>query len=204
MKKILFTILTITILTTSYAQVNFGIRGGLNLSDYSHLDSDKKTDFYFGVLLSVKLGDLYTLQPEFTYSKEGTKLNGNYNRINSNTIDAAFFSASVINKFNVVDRVHIAFGPYFDIRMDEYVDYNNRNDNNYYYDSATNAVDIGFIIGMGYDITESLTLDARFKYGFIDTFNVERLDSNSQYYDYSSHKNQVIQIGISYKFNVKK
>jgi len=203
MKKILFTILTVAILTTSYAQVNFGVRGGLNLSDYSNLNSDKKTDLYFGVLLSVKLGDLYTLQPEFTYSKEGTKLKGNYNRINSNTINADFFSVSVINKFNIANKVHVAFGPYFDIRMDESVDYNSNN-NNYYYDAATNAVDIGFIVGMGFDVTKSLTLDARFKYGFIDTFNVERLDSNNQYDTYSPHKNQVIQLGISYKFNLKK
>lgn len=203
MKKIIFTILTVAILTTSYAQVNFGIRGGLNLSDYSNLDSDKKTDLYFGVLLSIKLGDLYTLQPELIYSKEGVKLKGEYNRINSNTITANFFSLAMINKFSVANKAHIVVGPYFDIRMDENVDYNNNN-NNYYYDSATNGVDIGFIVGLGFDVTKNLTLEARFKQGFIDTFNVDRLDSNNRYNNLNSHKNQVIQLGIAYKFNLRK
>ncbi len=206
MKKIFLTIVTLTVLTTSYAQVNFGLRGGLNLSDYSNLQSDKKTDLYFGALLSVKLGDLYTLQPELTYSKEGTKLKGNYDKIKSNTISADFFSVAIINKFNVADRAHILFGPYLDIRMSENVDFINNDNNNYYnyYESVTNAVDIGFIGGIGFEVSKSLTIEARFKQGFIDTFDLGRVDASNQYYNYNSHKNQVIQLGIAYKFNLKK
>ncbi len=205
MKKIIFTIFTLAIITTSYAQVNFGLRGGLNLSDYSNLESDKKTDLYFGAFLSLKLGDLYTLQPELTYSKEGTKLNGNYDRLQSNTIKANFFSAAIINKFNIAKRAHVVIGPYLDIRMSENIDYRNFNDNNYYYESVTNGADIGFIAGFGFDVTDSFTIEARYKQGFIDTFDVNYLDGyNNRYNNYNSHLNQVIQVGIAYKFKLRK
>lgn len=205
MKKIIFTILTLAIITTSYAQVNFGLRGGLNLSDYSNLESDKKTDLYFGAFLSVKLGNLYTLQPELTYSKEGTKLKGIYGRLRSNTIEANFFSVAVINKFNVAKRAHVVIGPYLDIRMSENIEYAYIADDYSYYESVTNGADIGFIFGLGFDITDSFTIEARYKQGFIDTFDLDYLDGyNNGYNNYNSHLNQVIQLGIAYKFKLRK
>ena len=209
MKKLIITAIILATVTNSFAQFNFGIRGGMNLADYSNLtDSSKKADYYVGAIFSIQLGDLYTLQPEFTYSKQGTKLNGTYADLKSNKISVNYFSIDVANKFNIAKNVHFLIGPYFDIVMDKDIKYIHPTQDgyDYYYRYDTTGVDLGFIFGFGFDVTKNLTLEARYKQGFIGVIdNVENNNSDgSYYYDEDPHLNKVIQLGLTYKFDLVK
>ena len=207
MKKIVLTAILLATASITFAQFNFGIRGGLNLSDYSNLDnSSKKTDYYVGAILSIKFGDFYTLQPEFTYSKQGTKLNGTQPYLASNTIGVNYFSVDVANKLAIGNNVHFIIGPYFDIVMDKDIKEIRNADDYYYYRYETTGVDLGFIFGLGFDVTNNLTIEARYKQGFIGV--IDYLENNntdsSYYYDEDPHLNKVFQVGITYKFELMK
>jgi hypothetical protein len=208
MKKLFLTAILIATVTTTFAQINFGLRGGINLADYTNLeDSSLKADYYIGALLSIKTGSLYTLQPEFTYSKQGTKLNGTYADLQSNTISVNYFSLTVANKFSIANNAHFIIGPYFDIVMDRDIQYTRPiQDDYYYYDRYdTVGVDLGFFFGFGFDVTKNITLEARYKQGFIGIIDgVDRGSSSEYYYDEDPHLNKVIQLGISYKFDLLK
>ncbi len=56
-----------------YAQkrVSPGIRAGVNVTTLSNINADFKTDFYAGGILSLHLGQRYTLQPELVYTRQG-------------------------------------------------------------------------------------------------------------------------------------
>ena len=208
MKKLIITAIILATVTTSFAQFNFGLRGGMNLADYSNLnDSSKKADYYVGAIFSIQLGNLYTLQPEFTYSKQGTKLNGTHPDLKSNTLSVNYFSIDVANKFKIAKNAHFLIGPYFDIVMDKDIQYIRpaQDDYNYYYRYDTTGVDLGFIFGFGFDVTKNLTLEARYKQGFIGVIdNIENNNSDgSYYYDEDPHLNKVIQLGLTYKFDLK-
>ena len=208
MKKLIITAIILATVSTTFAQFNFGLRGGMNLADYSNLeDSSKKSDYYVGIIFSIKTGNLYTLQPEFTYSKQGTKLNGTYTNLKSNTISVNYFSVDVANKFKIANNAHFIIGPYFDIVMDKDIKYTPQSQEDYYYYDSyyTTGVDLGFIVGFGFDVTKNLTLEARYKQGFIGVIdNIERNHTDSTYYDEDPHLNKVIQLGITYKFDLLK
>ena len=208
MKKLIITAIILATFSTTFAQFNFGLRGGMNLADYSNLeDSSKKADYYVGAIFSIQLGNLYTLQPEFTYSKQGTKLNGTYSDLRSNTISVNYFSIDIANKFKVAKNAHFIIGPYFDIVMDKDIKYAPPSQDDYYYDRYyVTEADLGFMVGFGFDVTKNLTLEARYKQGFIGVIDeIERyyLDGTS-YYDEDPHLNKVIQLGITYKFDLLK
>jgi len=207
MKKLFLTAIIIATVTTTFAQVNFGLRGGVNLADYTNLDdSNKKADYYIGALLSIKTGSLYTLQPEFTYSKQGTKLNGTYADLRSNTISVNYFSLAVANKFSIANKAHFIIGPYFDIVMDKDIQYiRSIDDYSYYNRYDTVGVDLGFFFGFGFDVAKNLTLEARYKQGFVGIIDdIDRSSSSDYYYDEDPHLSKVIQLGITYKFDLLK
>jgi hypothetical protein len=192
MKKVTIILLLIISFTISAnAQVNFGVRAGANLADYTNINSDTRTDFYLGLMLSIKTGKIYTLQPEMTYSKQGTELKGAY----TNTIKADYFSVGVMNKFYVADKFHFVIGPFFDICMDESSDFV-VNDDIYYDDSFVSAIDLGLKFGAGFDVTNNLTIEARVKQGFFNSFSADG------YFDLDddNSKTRVYQFGLSYRF----
>lgn len=202
MKKSILTAIILTTVTSTFAQFNFGLRGGVNLANYSNLEkSSKKADYYVGAMLSIKLGDFYTLQPEFTYSRQGTKLDkGIYVNLNSDNLNVSYFSIAVANKFSAANKVHFIIGPYFDIVMDKNVRFK-QSDEYYIYSDEVTPVDIGAMFGLGFDINKNLTFEARYKQGFIGAIDNLQTDDNS-YYNDSSHLNKVFQFGITYKFDM--
>ena len=77
MKKSILLILLVTLTAiTAKGQskkFNFGVRGGLNYSNISGLNSHYKTAFYAGVYGSMAFTEHYALQPELTISQQGTE-----------------------------------------------------------------------------------------------------------------------------------
>ena len=111
MKKVaIATLLCFFGLTQVNAQVSFkpGLRAGLNLSHFKQTDdSDEdfksKSDFYIGGFGELKLTKYYTLQPEITYSRQGSKYEYRGSS-NSTTFDATYLSFAVVNKFTFNTR----------------------------------------------------------------------------------------------------
>ena len=90
-------------------------------------------------------------------------------------------------------------GPFFDIKIYEgwYDRYEDHED--YYEDNPEDLlryVDTGIVGGLGFNIIPNLTIEARYKQGFIDMYE--------WWYDGPTneiHLNQTFQLGLSYKFD---
>lgn len=201
MKKTLLIAFILLLSLQGFSQTRFGIRGGVNLTDLTNLETKKRTDFYAGVFLAIKASEAYTLQPEIMYSVQGATLNNdNYLMRAGNEkladLKLEFLSIAFINKLTTQNNINFLIGPYIDIRMAD----NIKNDG-YFLEGLFPRMDIGIQLGLGYDINDSLSIEARFKQGFIDMLNEN--DVYEAYPTDDANFTQVFQFGITYKFNLK-
>lgn len=196
MKKLLPIILMFAAVA-AYAQPQFkpGIRGGVNFAKISDTDLGFKTDFYAGAFAGVKFNKVYTLQPELMYSRQGAE--GDYEWDNNGVMETAhadislsYLSIGIINKFTLADRISIVIGPAVDILVDNNIEV--RNDG-----------DFGIIGGLGCRLIDGLEVEFRIKKGFVSTVDDSAFTDNTGFFEVDQTSNLVLQLGLSYSFNVK-
>jgi len=181
-----------------HAQVTFkpGIRAGINLATITQTDFDTKADFYIGGFGAIKLGRVYTMQPEITYSRQGSKgyaiytdpYSGVSSRINGD-VELEYLSFAFMSKFTFSDKFNVHVGPMLDFETGANVNTNVE-------------FDMGIMAGVGYTFPFGLTLEARVKKGIIDVLETDG-DENTDYdfvYDYNT--NFMFQLGASYSFDI--
>ncbi|WP_289664081.1 porin family protein [Flavobacterium panacagri] len=181
---------------SSQAQVKVspGLRGGLNISTLTNVDSNKsKSDFYVGGLVDIKFNRFFSLQPEITYSRQGDEdsyfENGRYY---SEKYELNYITFGAVAKFNFNGGgFHLLAGPSLDLKV---------GDN--YINSNPEDFDLAIVGGVGYTLPNGLTFEARIKQGLVDIYGYDYYD-NDGYYTNDAILNQVFQIGISYKFKTK-
>ncbi|MHC0444362.1 outer membrane beta-barrel protein [Flavobacterium sp. 3-218] len=193
---------------TTQAQVTFkpGIHAGINISKLTNTDLNSKTDFYIGAFGALKLGRVYTLQPELTYSRQGGKGNqavgteSTYdpqtnmytNSVVSADVNASlqYISAITINKFNFNENIYALVGPFFDILVSDNFETNPKGLEGSF--SKGEDIDLGIVGGLGYSFN-NIAIEARVKKGVTDAY-INR-------YVYSdSTNNLVFQLGAAYSF----
>ncbi|MDR0228666.1 MAG: PorT family protein [Flavobacteriaceae bacterium] len=205
MKKTLLLAMLLVGIGQGYAQkkVQPGVRGGLNVSGITNAEGDRKADFYLGFQLPIHLGKRYTLQPELEYSRQGGKDitlkynndwwwgTGNTEYVNyKGNVDLSYIEMKVMNKFHF-DKLNLQAGPGLGFVADgkKYTD---------------NEVDLTLNIGIGYQITDKLGVEARYKQGLISivdnywTWNDDYNHNNR--YDRDLQFNSVFQVGLTYTF----
>lgn len=202
-KLIIVLLLLVSILSTqSQTKFKFGVRTGINISDYTSLDTKKRLNFYLGGSLSIKFAEFYTMQPEITYSRQGAV----YRFDNQTDFDlfSDYISTGVINKFRITSKIKALAGPYLDIRINEVV---SREEYHGGFFSFTNdivlftPIDVGVTLGMDYEIDKNLLIEIRLKQGTIGAINQRYFDSSNGNNSETNNLTQVFQIGATYKFN---
>lgn len=222
MKKILVVVIALIGFSQAEAQVTFkpGVRAGVNFSHFtqgdelSYYDSSfgtdddlefkSKTDFYVGFYGALRLTRYYTLQPEITYSRQGSKFNHSYfnsyydNNIgqyvereirNSGQYDISYLSIAVINKFTFNDRFNLHVGPTIDFIVEKEGDVINSS----YDNGRPTDVDLAFVAGFGFNATKNFGIEARIKKGIVPVIETS----------YNDHTNVNFSIGATYTFDLK-
>lgn len=203
MKKIILfaSIFLLGLAVNAQSKARFGLRAGANISKLTNLDNKNKTDIYISALLALKINESYTLQPEFGYSQQGGTLSSNRLLALENErlqdVNINFLSVSVLNKIQANNNIHFLIGPFIDFRLND-----NINNDGYFLEGLFPRMDIGITLGFGYDFTKDFSIEARFKHGFVDMISEGDVYQNNTRDD--ENFNQVFQLGITYKFNLKK
>lgn len=199
MKRIVIVLLFFFGLTQLNAQVTFkpGLRAGLNLSKITQSDASTRTDFYIAGFGELKLTKYYTLQPEISYSKQGgndvlveiyNNQTGNYD-LSKEDISVDYISFAIVNKFTFNDKFNIHVGPTIDFQAGQ-----NR--------FTQSDVDLAFLLGLGINVTNNFSVEARVKKGIIDIYETDYFSNNS--YDVGDYNtNFLFQLGVSYTFDLK-
>ncbi|MEG1022215.1 MAG: porin family protein [Myroides sp.] len=191
MRKIIFLGLMVFGFTAAQAQTEFktGLRGGLNISTIEDIEASAKPGFYVGAFGNIKFTKFYSLQPELNFSMQGAndvylssryfpETNGGKDDIHLN-----YLGLTVMNKFNL-KSFFLQVGPSLDLLLNESV-YN------------TSSMDLSLNVGLGYDITNDLSIEGRYKVGVADVVD----DNYSWFYFFSDiNYNSVFQVGLTYKF----
>ncbi len=162
--------------------VDFGLKTGLNISNFTGGDADRNNLFGFqiGGFAEFELSDNFSLQPELLYSRQGSEVN------NSVKIKVDYLAIPLMAKYYLSEKLSLEAGPQFSFLVNDKAEFTDSS----VPDAETDAssFDFGLNIGLGFDISSNLFTQARYNYGI--TTVVENPDI----------KNSVFQISLGYKF----
>lgn len=166
------------------------------------------TSFYVGLYGALKLTKFYTLQPELNYTRQGAEAKTlDYNTYTHafsayrQNIELSYLSIGVINKFTF-NNLNIHVGPSIDIIVDKSDDDLFAGSqpmdpaSGYYYNTSyfntDSDIDLALTLGVGYNFTKNLGIEARVKQGLVPVFD---------FWD-DGNRNVVFSAGLTYTFNV--
>ncbi|MDY7395091.1 outer membrane beta-barrel protein [Aureibaculum sp. 2210JD6-5] len=205
MKKLVLTLLTLTLTTTFLsAQIDIGLKGGVNYNfggDLSEVISevgnnaenliagaDNKAGFHLGLWTRFHFAGLY-LRPEISY----TELNNSYNN-NDENVDTDFktkkIDIPILLGTKLIGPVHIYGGP--SIQYITKSDFSQSEFDNI----STNDFSVGLQIGTGLELGR-LGIDVRWEKGFSNDLDGKLGDTNI---NVDNRPNQII-FGLAYRFN---
>jgi hypothetical protein len=177
------------ILRPVVAQVSYGVKGGLNLSDVvtetipaslgsSFSQSETLVGFYLGAFAIVKLNNRLNLIPELQYTQRGLGYPDRVIRIN-------YLELPLIVSYSI-KSLAFDFGPNISYRLSSTVDF--------YKD-----FDFGLTGGMRLNFAKKFFVIARYYYGITAISRVEYRNPTNQIIDIATDYNRVVQIGVGYK-----
>src|SRR5690606_12537451 len=113
MKKVVLSLVVLLISASAFAQLNGGVKAGLNLADFGAdakdaFDSKSRIGFHVGGYLTFNLSDAISIQPEVLYNSVGAKAEGDGEDI-SYVVD--YISIPVMLQYNVNENFNIQAGP---------------------------------------------------------------------------------------------
>ena len=144
MKQIAFCVLAIIVLSSSsnaQSDVNFGIKGGLNLTFFQVVESNFGEDtevevgYYGGVFTEFHIDEVFSLQPEVLYISLG---------------DFNFLNVPIYAKYEVANNFHILVGPSM----------------NYFFDFFSNKFKVRADISVSFNITKHIETHIKYTLGF--------------------------------------
>ena len=191
-KKLVLLLLAGFSLATVNAQVQFGVKGGLNLANVSlsgntgGVSYSSKVDFHVGGLVSIPAFSSFTIQPEVVYSAQGSKLSSGGD---NGTLNFGYINVPVLLKYNTSSGFYAETGPQisFLLSANEKADGASQD-----IKSDLSSTDFGWAFGVGYQLPSNLGFDVRYNLGLS---NIVKDQSGG-----GSIKNGVFQIGVFYMF----
>jgi hypothetical protein len=184
MKKtfiLLGAILAFATMHAQYDEIKFGLKGGVNFSNFDRDDSDSTIGIYFGALTDLPVSGNFHVQGELLYSGEGAEgAQLNYIRI------------PLMAKYYVIEEFSVQAGPQFGFKVGSQD----------FVDSYTKSFDFGLAAGIGYEPDQKIFYDARFNLGLININNgyTDMQPQPIPGYSIPDFKNINFQIGAGYRF----
>lgn len=196
MKKVMIAAIAVvgfSVTGLAQQQVKFGPKAGVNLATLSgNDDSEMKIGFHVGAVAEIKFNDKFSLQPEVLYSAQGAQSKENTDIKTNND----YINIPIMAKYYFVEGFSLELGPQVGFLMKSEVKGENASmDTKDFYKS----VDFGVGVGLAYDLPQGFFVNARYNLG-LSKIN-EDFDAGPITIETEDIKNNVIQIGIGYKFD---
>lgn len=194
MKKVILAAFVLGTCTAALAQqqLKFGPKAGVNFANLSGVDNaEMKTGFHVGAVAEIKFNEKFSIQPEVVYSAQGAKANiGNI----QGKVNLDYINVPILAKYYIVDGFSVEAGPQigFLVKAEGKGTVDNVSVTNDIKDNFK-STDFGLGFGLAYDLPIGMFVNARYNLGLSDIRN------NTSSGD--AIKNNVIQVGIGYKFD---
>ena len=206
MKKIILSAFAIMAFGFANAQdVKFGVKGGLNLSNFSGdtepFDMKTRVGFNVGGFVEIKFSEKFALQPELLYSTQGSKVD-NFGvdtdqgfLTGDATFNFTYINIPVMFKYYAAEKFWIEAGPQIGFltsaKLKTEVDGYGSSDQDV--KDIFESVDFGLNLGLGYDFTEKISVGARYNLGLSNIAKTEDGDDSKLH-------NGVFSLSAAYKF----
>ncbi len=193
MKKLLIVIAALAVSVGANAQIKFGAKAGLNLSQISASDQDgaEATSMLPGFFVSghanFGLGQFFGVQPELMFSMQGGKEEDMSMHLNYINIPVLFEVKPIAN-FSIFVGPQIGFNLYKSAsaggvtisgsQFEEMI-------------AKVNTIDFAAVVGVQYAVLDHFLISARYNIGFTPTLDIDGVGGMT---------NRVIQIGVGYQF----
>ncbi|MCD7972417.1 MAG: PorT family protein [Candidatus Azobacteroides sp.] len=185
LKSLLLTVFLLGAFTAS-AQLSFGLKAGLNLSDMSDYDNTKmKIGYKVGPTVNLSLGDI-GFQGAILLSSKGVKGDGVDGKIDANYLE---IPVSFVYKRPVAfdTNLYINAGPYFAYGLFGKTDLGLAGEIDTFSDEMLNRFDMGLTFGVGIEVL-------MFNFGVNYDLGLTKID------DFSNAKNRNLWISVGYNF----
>jgi len=185
MKKILLvsTIVIFGLSNSMIAQnVDFGLKTGLNISNFTGGDVGKNSlfGFHVGGFAEFKLNEKFSLQPELLYSTQGTEVE------NLVKIKVDYLAIPLLVKYYLSEKFSIEAGPQASFLVNDKAEFDDSSIPDADIDAS--SFDFGLNAGLGYNFNSNLFAQVRYNYG------ITTVGENPDV------KNSVFQMSLGYKF----
>lgn len=204
MKRLLSVLaLSLFTLCSSAKPLQFGVRGGLNISDESShkylsgiSNSTKfRQGFNLGGVVNMPITEKFDVEADVMYSMQGFKQDiytttlDEYDEVVLQTITSHYLNIPVVAKYYITNGLYVECGPQVGFLMGRTNNAEVLTPVDPYEYSNTKKVDFSIVGGLGLFFYENFYVNARYCHGFTGT---------SQIYD--GGKNRNIQISVGYMF----
>ena len=198
-KSFLFFALLLIGATAAQAQQQwgFGVRGGVNFANVTGNDfgdADGRTSFYAGLVGELPIvEDLFSIQPEVTYSGQGFDIaeidqDNAFDTDQNVEYQLDYINVPILAKIYLVDGFNVQAGPSFNFKVNEEIDYAPNDDSGDIDLDEAKDFEIGGVVGVEYKFAGGLFIQGRYNYGFTDLI------------DQGDVHNSVFQAGIGFMF----
>lgn len=221
--KLVILLLTVnTLVITAHAQVQFGVKGGLNFSEMltsgtpttiingtdQHLKYFPYSTAHAGVFAYVPLAKKWGFQPELVFSLQGTTGKPEQYYLVSVTEEDYRFSylnLPLLVKYKLPVGFFAETGPQIGLLLHAKVNETMVGaTNNYNVKDQYKSTDFSWTFGAGYCSPFNLGFDIRYNLGLTDVSNASAKGLSSAPIPDGKMKNSVIQMGIFYIFGKPK
>lgn len=196
MKTNIFSLIFLGLSTLSFAQLEFGVKGGVGISNTTivHGVSKERIGFLAGAVAKYPLTTrnenhyiqaevLYTNQGEYSLPKEnGHKYKAFLNYINIPIMYKYYFDDQGKDFF-------LEAGPQLGFKVSEKFDEGEPEIEN----NIPKSFDLAFNIGGGYSIDRKFEINLRYQYGLIDTYDYVKWDNKT-------NRTSLLSLGVTYFF----
>ncbi len=191
MKKLILSAIALMAFTFANAQeTRFGVKGGLNLSNFTGASTDLRASFHVGGFAEIKVIERLAIQPELLYSSQGARYHVDGSSDSGRAYKLDYINIPVLAKFYVTKEFTVEAGPQIGFLVSA------KNEDRDIKD-AFKGTDFGFNFGAGYNFTDNFSVGLRYTVGVSGLFDRDYNDFGS-YYD--SSKNSNLQLSLAYKF----
>jgi len=202
MKKI-FIISAIALfgLTAVNAQeVEFGIKGGINLATITgddFVNFDNRTCFHFGAVVEIGISENFSFQPELLYSCQGsdygvddTSFVDTKAALFNGTIKVDYLNVPLMAKYYVSEGLSLEAGPQLGFLISATDEFEGEEED---IKDFVKGIDFGVNFGLGYKLDGGLNFGARYNLGLSNANDDEDLSD-------ITFKNGVFQFSLGYFF----